>query len=126
MTVNEELFRTVVKQIETFPQFWDQEEWAVKSRCGTFACVAGWTLIVSGRMDGAMRVLDKDGNPAPCFFDDGHSIGCQCSVPQVAMQLLGLDAKQADEIFFWGPVDDGHEVDRLKEHLTKVTGVVFD
>lgn len=137
--VNEELIKRVVKQIEAAPRQWDQADWVLEGRCGTIACFAGWTLIVSGRMNAKHQVLDEKGELAPCADDDRRSLhtpGCNCSIPDVAQQLLGLDVLTAEAIFFWDPREymdnqgldttDDELVAALKEVLTESTGVVFD
>lgn len=112
---NERRIRDVVRSIERDPRRWDQRNYHVSGPCGTAYCVAGWTLANAGY---TLQQMEADED-----------------VFQTAMILLGLDAREADEIFFWR-MDNGYwhtdntderpTVDELKEHITDVTGVTFE
>lgn len=48
MKPNAELAWRVLDHIDAHPEQWDQESWATKNDCGTAACFAGWTCLLSG------------------------------------------------------------------------------
>lgn len=45
---NAELAYRVLDAIDADPKSWDQGTWASRAGCGTSACFAGWTCILSG------------------------------------------------------------------------------
>jgi len=105
-----ELHKRVMKQIEAEPERWNQDTWSGWNRkCGTTFCYAGWAMNLSGFN------LQNMTNP-----DD---------VQGKAAELLGLTMGEADEIFFWFPLerwDKDAAIGALKAKVTKVTGIEFD
>lgn len=103
--LNEALLRQVLIHIELFPQDWDQSRWA----CGTQACLAGWTVALSGKpVD--LRVLARI---------DGDAILA------LAKERLGLDATQAEKLFYFGAYTQHPSFAELCERVEQVTGIVY-
>ncbi len=72
-----------------------------ESECGTTACYAGWIVAVAGYK------VDRDG----CVVDtDGYYIN---PVGFLAMDLLGIDAFTAEDLFFVDEVDLPRVVERI-------------
>jgi hypothetical protein len=45
---NAELAWRVLDHIDAHPEQWDQGKWIGRAECGTVACFAGWTVMLSG------------------------------------------------------------------------------
>lgn len=45
---NAELAYKVLDHIDAHPESWDQANWITLTDCGTAACFAGWTCLLSG------------------------------------------------------------------------------
>jgi hypothetical protein len=79
---NTELAWRVMDHIDAHPGQWDQGLWIGESGCGTVACFAGWTVMLSGfEVDS-----DSEGVIAP-----QHPEWRGLHVSTVAEELLGLD-----------------------------------
>jgi hypothetical protein len=59
-TPNAKLAYAVLDHIDADPDSWDQGNWFEQARCGTTACFAGWTTLLSGDQPqfGSMNVTD--------------------------------------------------------------------
>lgn len=79
----QELAALVLQQVETFPQYHDQNSWVghyestpdAVGTCGTTLCVAGWTQLFTTGEVGMCDLIGKAGD------------------------LLGLDEDSADDLF---------------------------
>jgi hypothetical protein len=81
-TPNAELAYRVLDHIDADPDSWFQETWLTRTDCGTIACFAGWTCLLSG--------------DDPVFDDETETdtvdvavVGLQ-SIPERAAHLLGI------------------------------------
>lgn len=133
-----ELHKQVMKQIEFEPERWHQRTFVYSpiminglsfdertallhapvdlNECGTTACYAGWAISLQGfRIDLMNLVYDQE----------GMRVG---TASAVAMDLLGLNALQVDDIFHYTINDDGSQVsvEDIKARVTQVTGIEFD
>lgn len=85
MTVNVELFRKIRDRIAQYPESFDMNNWEAVGEgtgCGTTRCVAGWAL----------------------FYHHGetplHEIVPRVSYSVDAAEVLGIDARTADGLFY--------------------------
>lgn len=98
MSKNIALLEQVMTQILDTPETWNQEKWF----CGTTACFAGHTTLMSGCM--AIydpEDLDDTGKPLP-FASLTHVLtpdGAASPVWEEAESLLGLDSGEANLLF---------------------------
>ncbi len=81
-TPNAELAYKVLDHIDAHPEQHDQRSWTEKVGCGTVACFAGWTCLLSGDEP----VPDDDGDIDVEVWVDGNIV----RIPQRATHLLGL------------------------------------
>lgn len=122
-TPNAELAYKVLDYIEAHPEQHDQDEFLHASReldelfdrrefvpvttdvviqhCGTTACFAGWTALLSG------KTLHASGNVRD---DDGRTI----DIERAAADLLGIDQEAACDLFY-GADDLGEVRDAVAE-----------
>lgn len=84
MKPNAALAYRVLDHIDAHPEQWNQGLYIGKAECGTVACFAGWTCLLSGE--------------TPSYFGDGQTEtswltfnGDQIPVADRAEQLLGVD-----------------------------------
>lgn len=95
-TPNATLAYRVLDHIDAHPESWNQLDWITRpdgADCGTAACFAGWTALLSGDQprwarDWSVRtdyVLDPDG--------ERRDISVRAS------ELLGINDEQADDLF---------------------------
>jgi hypothetical protein len=77
MTPNAELAYRVLDHIDAHPEQWDQGIYIRKAECGTAACFAGWTVLLSGA------------KPISGFQTRVAFNGKEVSVPLLAEKLLG-------------------------------------
>lgn len=112
--VNAEELKRTMKSLEASPESWDQNYW-VHSResygegCGTTYCFAGMTCHLAGLVD-EVNVKWIHNN----FW------------AQNAARILGLTEAQGWLIFNYAGAVNGRTLDDFKEHITEVTGVVFE
>lgn len=93
--VNVPLLETVMTFIRDNPDEWDQNVWihpTALTDCGTVACFAGWTCLLSGyralapgQFYGSTCVAGKNGE-----LED---------IPNLAASLLGLEDEQVRNLF---------------------------
>jgi hypothetical protein len=72
-TPNAELAYKVLDHIDAHPETWYQGQWIAKAECGTVACFAGWTCLLSGEKfssDGPLGVMLRSGTPVPDRAED--------------------------------------------------------
>lgn len=75
---NTELAKLIIKQVETEPRSFDMSRWS--NHCGTVACLAGHTMLMSGYTVSGMHV--------PFFIrPDGSMV---MNSGQEAQRLLGM------------------------------------
>lgn len=106
MTVNAELLRRVIAQIEAHPELWDQTWWREEKPCGTAYCFAGWTAILSGaafvrlpsgNLSETMVIPPGGGDPEPVsdyaarILGIEHTITSQCDMPPLFHSWNDLD-----------------------------------
>lgn len=104
------LAKAVAEYITAHPEEWDQGQWGIETDCGTTACFAGWTLILTDRAE----------------FERGVLAGSNASVPLRASLLLGKDF---DSLFFWDPDEEYREqleLDGLEEDILDIVVPVYD
>ena len=80
MPYNAALAYRVLDHIEAHPSEWYQGYWYKENSCGTTACFAGWTVLLSGQGVEA----DEEHGDAYCVADGVH-------VADGAAELLGFD-----------------------------------
>lgn len=91
--MNIELARKVLDYIERHPDEHDQSSFANNNTtmCGTTCCIAGHTMLLSGRYTLDVRGLmfvDQSGRRESCDADD------------IARDLLEMPAEDADALFY--------------------------
>jgi hypothetical protein len=86
---NIELLTRLRRQIAEHPEAHDQKVWAEKTECGTTACAAGWTLILTDRDH-----WYRHGNTEYIRAWNGF-------VSDVAGDLLNLDATERSYLFYY-------------------------
>lgn len=87
-TLNKPLLRKLALKLRRLrhEKHYDQSNWGRDTECGTAACVAGWTVLMSG-----YRLANRYGK----CTKDGHTY----STSRVARWLLGLGPKAARRLF---------------------------
>lgn len=111
---NAELAYRVLDQIDLDPNGWVQEVWISRADCGTVACFAGWTCLLSG--DHPARA-DEDGEAEyvqVAWSDGAHYI------PERAASLLGIDY---DPDLEFG--NDLFEANQSREKLGELVAEIF-
>jgi hypothetical protein len=88
---NIELLQRLRRQLVGHPESHDQGEWGNRSACGTQACAAGWTLVLTG-------------NARWREYGDGryalHANTESGSVPDAAGDLLDIDLVEREYLFY--------------------------
>ena len=100
MSVNEELLRSVMNHIETWPNLLDMSTW----RCGTTRCFAGWTADLAGAEWIADSLDQTQVGPIDGEMWFAGSVVRSASgelfhVSEFARRELGLTAEAADTLF---------------------------
>jgi hypothetical protein len=109
--VNEPFIRQVVAVIERNADRWNQSGYRLTGECGDTFCLAGWTCHIAG-LD-VYQLGRHDRGPRAIFWR--------------AANLLGLNRRQAAELFFWADKARCHPtVEELKTKITATTGVAFE
>jgi hypothetical protein len=105
---NAELAYRVLDHIDAHPRQWDQTTWIRDGECGTTACFAGWTVLLSGH-----RVEYCHNYVSYCGTIDGDHV----SVRAVAARDLGIPLEVAwwSELFAGGVTRD--QLGRLVEQI---------
>lgn len=108
---NVKLGRTVLNHIDQHPELFDMGSWAVRTPCGTVACLAGTSMLLSG-----YKLIADETFVRP----DGSKV---MNESQEAQALLGMDNREAHgvtpsgqpdyrEISIW--FDMQHGLDRFR------------
>lgn len=117
-TPNAELAYKVLDRIDADPASWNQGWWLIRTDCGTTACFAGITCLLSGDRP------DFDRPDAPLDPDKGWTYsGVVCTadgsgrdvVPR-AESLLGVSTEDADRLF---------HAANTREHLGRLVSAIF-
>ena len=103
--MNIDLAEKVLAHVKAHPKLHDQSTW----HCGTTACLAGWTVALSGEVAGypemdSSRVYLKDGPLRTGLFADVEGASSpevyQFLIPQAALTLLAGDEDALIQIFY--------------------------
>lgn len=83
----------VIGVIEANPEQHNQGSWATQDECGTTMCLAGWTAKIAGA-----TILFEHGRDwsATCITPQGE----RETIPDFAAEVLGLDEREADRLFY--------------------------
>ncbi|MEV4093849.1 hypothetical protein [Streptosporangium saharense] len=99
VTINTDLLRRTLEQIENHPETWCQADY----RCGSGMCFAGWTC----QLAGGTWAADSEAPLGECLIAEPdeeetftHDDLLLISAHTRARRLLGLDEQQADELFY--------------------------
>lgn len=84
--MNVRLLLEVKEAILRQPELYKQENWIEKEDCGTTACIAGWTCLLSNRREAEKQL---EFSPFGSFAKDE------------ARHLLGIDFEEAEELFIY-------------------------
>jgi hypothetical protein len=108
---NAELAWRVLDHIDANPEQWDQGKWIGEAECGTVACFAGWTVLLSGgEINTSSESVTIPGRPD---LKDLH-------IEQAAQRLLGV---RGDVMVLYGDPFDGLLTrDELGERVTAIFG----
>lgn len=101
--LNIELFRAVREKIATVPVAYDQEQFGrpeESAPCGTAACIAGWTVVLADAMPVDLVRHAAIGDPI------NKEQGLFKTIPDKAMELLGLTSAEANVLFAPHPEGD--------------------
>ena len=104
MARNAELFNRLADHFEKHPDTWDQESWGHSNECGTHACIAGWTAILT--YGEAAFIPDPFNDDAMVMRMRYHAPnGRGETILEHAGRLLGLDDDNAARLFHssWRP-----------------------
>lgn len=97
---NAELAYRVLDRIDADPASWNQAWWLIETGCGTTACFAGLTCVLSGDQP---DFGDPDSPVVPgrgwTFSSTVNTKASHATVSWRAEQLLGIDEEQADRLF---------------------------
>lgn len=99
LTVPDEPAMLALKEQGKPAEGWYQSDWAVEVECGTAYCFAGWAALLSGHH----IKVDKSGY---ALIDDNREL----SIRYVAMEELGIDIGEADDLF-----DGTNDLDALEQ-----------
>lgn len=106
--MNTELMKLVYKQATEFPETVDMTNWVYETSCGTVACLAGHTLLLSGYTFESCPTQREGKWGCRIRRPDGSSV----AFPAVeAAELLGLTCPQAESVF----LDYEHGTDNLRK-----------
>ena len=103
----------IYQYIKAHREEWDQSFWAQKTACGTAYCFAGFAIARAGAepdWDRSYYVPRTDF----CTLSNGETR----LIDGYAQDLLGLDSKQADDLFY-----AGNSLDDIREMIEAITGV---
>jgi hypothetical protein len=107
--INIPLLRKVLEYADAHPEEVDLEAWASRTPCGTTACIAGITAILTG------HEIDWSGASADEEFYDASYTTNRRFISSVAIEELGLNGYQEDMLFYCNTLD---EVWEAAEYLT--------
>ena len=93
MSINIDLLEKVCDHIQAHPELIDMTKWVREEDCGTVACIAGHTCLLSGykAVEGKKYTMKRGVE--------------RISIQDEAQKLLGLDDEQAADLFFTGNWD---------------------
>lgn len=128
MERNDVLIDKVMDYLREHPKEWDQRYWVESTPCGTIACFAGHTMLLSGytfqkvrRGCGEYLNEDHDCNLHDCdvvdmkfFTPDGRRIDDE---DYEAGRLLGLSRWDGETIFYQTSITDA---DRMQEIIDNI------
>jgi hypothetical protein len=100
-TLNRALLRKVAAKLRGLrhEKHYDQSTYGQSNDCGTAACIAGWTVLLSGyRLPLPKTAAEAADVYAICIGPDGKRL----KIHTVARGLLGLTANQAANLFDGG------------------------
>lgn len=99
MKPNAELAYLTLDQIDAHPELHSQSWWFTVTDCGTVACFAGWTCVISGdkpsALDRPMHVLEIGTDVSFVVLPDGEKVYAS----DRARELLGIDKLTARRLF---------------------------
>ncbi len=105
---NTELAKLVLKQVEAFPEQFDMNVWAWETAaCGTTACLAGWTLMLSGwEARKIERTMKRTATHTEYVFIDpvDGTHYCDDAIGDKAQELLGMSWEERHGAVGKGPV----------------------
>ena len=91
MTANIQLLRKVLEHVTDHPEEWNQGVWAVRNDCGTAACIAGHTVLMTGHQ---VEWVSMSG-----ATEKAIAVSQGPTINRVAAHELGLTGYQADVLF---------------------------
>jgi hypothetical protein len=107
MEINVPLLRKTLEYADAHPEEIKLDTWAMKTACGTTACIAGTAVVLAGHeIDWNSKSL--------CFY----GVSCVTDgrfIVDVAEEELGLTEQQANELFYCSSLN---EVWEAAERLT--------
>lgn len=98
MKRNTELLQQTMQYIKDHPERHNQGQWV----CGTSACFAGWTLLLSGMMEEEVEELRGRGLGLGVHPRTGEIDWRYNGVAQKARQRLGLTMSESEKVFSEG------------------------
>ena len=113
---NLDLLRKVLRQIDEFPETWQQGSYAVKQPCGTALCVAGHAVVMSGHKINFddRRSWNEGDLQTTCQTESGEWI------EDLAIELLGLTVHEASDLFYGG--NKRENIQRAAEAIAERAG----
>jgi hypothetical protein len=113
---NAELAWRVIDHIDAHPDQHDQGHWVRQTDCGTTACFAGWTTILSG---------DRPVTELPGYVDgftdvvtvDPEGRSYDLTVQARARELLGITHQAAHDLFY-----NAMSLDDLRDAVAEIFG----
>jgi hypothetical protein len=120
------LLRAVFAHVRANPDRFDMNTYVRVEECGTTACLAGWTLLLSGWEGGAW--VGSLGRRYPQFTHPDRPefiLGGDRGISSEAARCLGIASDDAYVLFHMGtyPGDTPATIDELAAFATKITGV---
>lgn len=111
MTRNAALAYQVLDHIDAHPEQWEQGKWIGTVECGTVACFAGWTVLLS---DGVIDTLSESVTvPTRPDIEGLH-------IESAAFRLLDINS---DDVVLHGDLFDGLLTrPELGERVTSIFG----
>lgn len=109
---NAELAWRTMDQINAHPELHRQGWWFTRQECGTAACFAGWTCLLSGDTP---RASENDLSDESSWVVT--SVGTVLRAEDRAIALLGITESAADELFA-----GGNDREDLRDIVTEIFG----
>lgn len=128
MERNDVLIDKVMDYLREHPKEWDQRYWVESTPCGTTACFAGHTMLLSGYTVRKVRrgcdesaSEDHDCDPHACdrmvtkfFAPDGRRIDDE---DIEAGRLLGLSRWDGGTIFYQTSITDAEDMQEIIDNI---------